>query len=234
MGKGKLKKFAELETYPFVVQPERENVLAGLDLRGTWKSDFFKNDRPLVLEIGCGRGEYTVALAQRQPEANYVGIDIKGNRLVQGARIIAQEGLQNAGFLRTRVELLDRCFAPGEVDEIWITFPDPQIKHGRAKHRLTAPDFLRRYAHFLKPNGLVHLKTDSEFLHGYTVGLCEALQLPVEEAYYDLDHQLRPNFPNHLLLQVKTYYEQLFAGKGKTITYLRFRLPSDAFAAPHP
>jgi tRNA (guanine-N7-)-methyltransferase len=141
MGKGKLKKFAELETYPFVVQPEREEVLAGLNLKGKWKSEFFKNDAPLVLEIGCGRGEYTVALARRTPGVNYLGIDIKGNRLAQGARFIAQENLNNAGFLRTRVELLDRCFAPGEVDEIWITFPDPQIKHGRAKHRLTGSAF---------------------------------------------------------------------------------------------
>jgi tRNA (guanine-N7-)-methyltransferase len=226
MGKGKLKKFAELETYPFVVQPQREEVLAGLDLKGKWKSEFFKNDAPLVLEIGCGRGEYTVALARRTPEVNYLGIDIKGNRLAQGARFIAQENLTNAGFLRTRVELLDRCFAPGEVDEIWITFPDPQIKHGRAKHRLTGSAFLQRYAQFLKPNGVVHLKTDSEFLHGYTVGLCEALGHPVEEAYYDLDKQLKTNFPNHLLLEIKTYYEQLFAGKGKTITYVRFRLHS--------
>ncbi len=227
MGKGKLKKFAELATYDFVVQPTREEVMQGLPMKGRWKSEFFKNNAPLVLELGCGRGEYTVALARRHPEKNFLGIDIKGNRLVQGARPIHQEGLTNAGFLRTNIALLDRCFAPGELDEIWITFPDPQIKHDRAKHRLTSPAFLDRYQSLLAPGGLVHLKTDSEFLHGYTAGLCEAKNYPVEQAYYDVEKQLRPNQPNHIVLEVKTYYEQLFASKGKTITYLQFRFPDE-------
>lgn len=189
-------------------------------LKGCWKQRFFKNDKPLVLELGCGKGEYTVAMAKRFPSKNFIGIDIKGARLWYGAKEVEQAELKNAAFLRTQVELVDFCFAENEVDEIWITFPDPQIKYKRAKHRLTNPDFLDKYRKILKPEGIVHLKTDSEFLHGYTHGVLQILGYPILEAYHDIDLQL--NESNHILHQVKTHYEMMYRKKNKTITYIQF------------
>ena len=161
MGKGKLEKFAQLDAMPHVVQPSKEEILGTFRLRGQWKSDFFKSDQPLVVELGCGRGEYTVALARREPDKSYLGIDIKGARIWKGATEAQAEGLAQVGFLRTRIEWLEQAFAPGEIDELWITFPDPQIKYQRAKHRMVNPKFLARYQLLLKPSGVLHLKTYS-------------------------------------------------------------------------
>ena len=222
MGKDKLKKFAENKTFRCLVQPEFDEIF-GKDhpLKGRWHADFFRNDRPIVLELGCGKGEYTVALAADDPARNYIGVDIKGARLWRGAKTVTEEGMPNAGFLRTQIELIDRCFAPDEVDEIWITFPDPQIKYRRTKHRLTGEGFLEKYARILKKDGLIHLKTDSAFLHGYTLGLLHGLGHEVLYAQHDLYRD--DNAPEELKT-IQTFYEKKYLETQTPITYIRFRL----------
>ena len=170
--KNKLKRFEENKTFANVIQPSREEVLTdAFAYKGRWNELYFKNNHPIVLELGCGKGEYSVGLAKRHPEKNFIGIDIKGARFWRGAKTAIEENIANVAFLRTQIELIEKCFASGEVSEIWITFPDPQIKYKRTKHRLTNADFLARYERILAPDGYVHLKTDSEFMHGYTLGL---------------------------------------------------------------
>ena len=219
MARKKLERFKENENFPHVIEPSRSEVTDGFEKRGKWQ-EMFARPNPLVLELGCGKGEYTVAMARKFPDKNFIGIDIKGARIWYGASTVDEEGINNAAFLRTQIELLDLCFAEGEVDEIWITFPDPQIKFKRMKHRMTNPDFLKMYARVLKPGGLVHLKTDSEFLYGYTCGILQLLQLPIHEAYHNIDHQLSTT--DHLLHGVQTHYEKIFRDTGKPITYLKF------------
>ena len=221
MARNKLERFRENARMDHVLEPERETVWQGWDQAGNWHKQPFKRTAPLVLELGCGKGEYTVALARQHPEKNFVGVDIKGARLWYGAQEAEEDHLDNVAFLRTQIDWIDSCFAPGEVAEIWITFPDPQIKHSRAKHRLTAPAFLERYRKILQPGGIVHLKTDSEFFFGYTVGLLQGLGYPIHLAYYDIDKQLAFD-RDHPLHQVRTYYESLFRAQGKAITYLQF------------
>ena len=170
--KNKLKRFKENETFSNVIQPTRNEAMENtLGLRGNWGKNYFKNDHPIVLELGCGKGEYTVNLAKMFPEKNFLGIDIKGARFWRGAKTALEEDLKNVYFLRTQIELIEYLFSENEIDEIWITFPDPQIKFKRTKYRLTNIDFLKKYKKLLKPNGVLHLKTDSEFMHGYTLGL---------------------------------------------------------------
>jgi tRNA (guanine-N7-)-methyltransferase len=221
MARKKLARFAENKTFPHLIEKSRSEIEQGFEMRGQWAARLFGNDLPIILELGCGKGEYTVGMAEAFPERNFIGIDIKGARLWYGAKEVANKGLTNAAFLRTEIELLDVFFAPGEISEIWITFPDPQIKYKRAKHRLTHPHFLERYQRLLQPSGVVHLKTDSAFLHGYTLGLLQLLNLPVHESFHDIDMQI-PNQPEHLLHRIKTHYEQLFRNKGYSITYIRF------------
>ncbi len=221
MARKKLERFAENAKFEHVVEPSREEALKGLDLKGNWKSKF-KKDQPLVLELGCGKGEYTVALAKQFPNKNFIGVDVKGARIWYGAQTVDEDKMPNAAFLRTQIELLDFCFAENEVSEIWITFPDPQIKYKRLKHRLTEPAFLNRYKKILKTDGLVHLKTDSEFLHGYTQGVLQMMDLPVLEAFHDIDKQISNK--DNFLHNITTHYEQLFRAKGKAITYLKFGL----------
>lgn len=224
MGKNKLARFAENKTLPNVIQPTRDEALNGFDLKGKWRSDFFKNNHPIVLELGCGKGEYSVGLAKTFPEKNFIGIDIKGARFWFGAKEAVQNDMKNVAFLRTQIELVDYFFDENEVDEIWITFPDPQIKYKRTKHRLTHPDFLNRYKKFLKPGGIIHLKTDSEFLHGYTLGLLQGMGYEILTAHHDIygAPEYEPNTPH--LRDIRTYYEELFSAKGKTITYIKFRI----------
>lgn len=224
MGKNKLARFAENKILPNVVQPTRDEALSGFHLKGKWRTEFFKNDNPIVLELGCGKGEYTVGLAKAFPEKNFIGIDVKGARFWFGAKEAHESGMQNVAFLRTQIELVDYFFAENEVDEIWITFPDPQIKYKRTKHRLTHPDFLNRYKNFLKPGGVIHLKTDSEFLHGYTLGFLQGAGYEIITAHHDIYGALEydPGTPH--LRDIKTYYEELFSSKGKTITYIKFRI----------
>ena len=176
-----------------------------------------------MVELGCGKGEYSVYLAQQYPEKNFVGVDIKGARFWAGAKESIELGLSNVGFLRTQIELIDAIFEENEVDEIWITFPDPQIKFKRTKHRLTNPAFLDRYHTILKPEGRIHLKTDSEFLHGYTLGLLEGKGWEVDYAHHDVYGN--PYSPKHVTA-IQTHYERLFMEKGRLITYLSFRFPN--------
>ena len=206
--------------YPNVFQPTFEELKSGFSLRGKWKSEVFKNNNPLVVELGCGKGEYSVGLAKKYPEKNFLGIDVKGARMWKGASDAVNDGTSNVAFLRTRIEFIEYCFANNEVDEIWITFPDPQIKKKRAKNRLTHPVFLERYSNILQDKGLIHLKTDSQFLHGYTLGIIEGHQHHLEDAEHDIYNAVlqRDN------MKIKTHYEQLFLEKNMPITYLRFRL----------
>lgn len=221
MARKKLKRFEDNAQYKHVVEPSREEAAKGISQRGKWR-EWFGRDGRLVVELGCGKGEYTVALARNNRESLHIGVDIKGARLWYGATDIVNDGLDNAAFLRTEINLIDGCFAEGEIDEIWITFPDPQIKHKRTKHRLTHPDRLDQYIKLLKPGGVIHLKTDSEFLHGYTLGVLQnRADFSVEKAYFDIDLQLTKK--DSILHTVRTYYEEMFRNKGKKITYLRAR-----------
>jgi tRNA (guanine-N7-)-methyltransferase len=221
LGKNKLKKFAENKTFENMVQVSRADILEKeLPQKGKWRQNFFKNDYPLVLELGCGKGEYTIGLAEMFPDKNFIGIDIKGARIWSGAKTATDNKMKNVGFLRTQIELLQSCFAPGEVNEIWITFPDPQIKYRRRGKRLTAPDMLHTYAGVLAKDALLHLKTDSQFLHGYTLGVIEGNNYQMLEAMYDIDKQK----PGNQLLQIKTNYEQIFRQKGLPITYIKFSM----------
>ena len=222
MGKNKLKKFAEMEQLPNVFQfpfaALREN---GFPLKGHWNSDYFHNDNPIVLELGCGRGEYTVGLAERIAAKNYIGVDIKGARLWAGAKHAALAGLGNVAFLRTNIELIDSFFAPGEVSEIWITFPDPQMK--KVRKRLTSTRFLELYRHVLVHDGIVHLKTDSPFLYTYTDELVRLNGFDVEINTADLYH----SGCDDEILGIKTYYEQQWLDRGLAIKYIKFHLDAD-------
>ncbi|MBP0613301.1 tRNA (guanosine(46)-N7)-methyltransferase TrmB [Chryseobacterium sp. cx-311] len=223
MGKNKLARFEENLRLPNVIQPTRAEALDNFHLKGKWRSEIFKNENPIVVELGCGKGEYSVGLARAFPEKNFIGIDIKGARFWFGAKEATEKNMKNVAFLRTQIELLDCFFQENEVDEIWITFPDPQIKYRRTKHRMTHPDFLERYRKVLKPEGIVHLKTDSEFLHGYTLGILQGSGHEILTAHHDIygAPEYEPNTEH--LREIKTYYEELFSSKGKTITYIKFR-----------
>lgn len=219
--KNKLKRFRENETFPNVIQPERDDVLKGkFPYVGTWRKDFFKNKNPIVLELGCGKGEYTVHLAQRSPHINHIGIDIKGARFWRGAKTAIEEGYTNVCFIRMQVELIVQCFDEGEVDEIWITFPDPQIKYKRTKHRLTQPDLLKIYKTVLKSGGLIHLKTDSEFLFGYTLGVVSQMGV-IKYAHHDIYNN--SDAPD-IATEIQTFYENQFLEKKKAISYMNFTL----------
>ncbi len=223
--KNKLKRFRENDTFSNVVQPSREEAVDdGLRLKGNWNKAFFKNNNPIVLELGCGKGEYTVNLAKMYPNKNFLGVDIKGARFWRGAKTALEEGLDNVGFLRTQIELIDGLFDENEVDEIWITFPDPQIKFKRTKHRLTNEDFLNKYKKILKQQGLMHLKTDSEFMHGYTLGLLHGLRLPIDFAHHDV-YGIGDEAPPEVT-SIQTFYESQYLEVGKKITYIRFRFSS--------
>ncbi|WKX77638.1 tRNA (guanosine(46)-N7)-methyltransferase TrmB [Zobellia laminariae] len=218
--KNKLKRFKENETFSNVIQPNREDVKQGFEQKGKWK-DFFGNDNPIVLELGCGKGEYTVGLAKQDPNKNFIGIDIKGARLWRGAKTALEDNLKNVAFLRTQIELVDELFYKGEVSEIWITFPDPQIKYKRTKHRMTNENFLAKYKEILRPDGLMHLKTDSEFMHGYTLGLLQGLGLEINYANHDV--YKNEGSPKEVL-ELQTFYEKQYLERGKPITYIQFKV----------
>jgi len=220
--KNKQKRFRENETFHNVYQPTREELVdATYSLKGKWKSDVFKNDNPLVLELGCGKGEYTIGLSKRYPDKNFIGIDIKGARFWRGAKTAIEEDIPNAAFIRTQIELIDHVFEENEVDEIWITFPDPQIKYQRTKHRMTNLKFLERYEKVLKPDGLMHLKTDSEFMHGYTLGLLHGAGHEVLYANHNV-YKLEGS-PKEVT-EIQTFYESQYLEKDKAITYIRFKI----------
>jgi tRNA (guanine-N7-)-methyltransferase len=222
MGKGKLEKFADMANYQHVFEyPYSVADNVPFEMRGKWNETFFKNDNPIVLELGCGRGEYTVGLGRRFADKNFIGVDIKGARMWTGATEALREGMTNVAFLRTNIEIIDRFFAPGEVSEIWLTFSDPQMK--KATKRLTSTYFMERYRRFLKPDGLIHLKTDSNFMFTYTKCMIEENHLPVEFITEDL-------YGSGLdddILGIKTYYEQQWLDRGLTIKYIKFHLPQE-------
>ena len=219
--KNKLKRFRENETFGNVIQPTRQEVVEGsFTYRGRW-SEYFGNSRPIILELGCGKGEYTVGLAKKLPERNYIGVDIKGARFWRGAKTAVEENLQQVVFLRSQIELIDLLFAENEVSEIWITFPDPQIKYKRTKHRLINEHFLNKYRQILKKDGVVHLKTDSEFLHGYTLGLLHGLRHEVLYANHNI--YVNEGSPAEVI-EIQTFYENQYLEEGKPITYIKFRL----------
>lgn len=220
--KNKLKRFRENETFTNVFQPSREEVVSNsFPLKGKWNKDFFKNDHPIILELGCGKGEYSVGLAERYPNKNFIGIDIKGARFWRGAKTAVETGLNNVAFIRTQIELINHIFNEKEVDEIWITFPDPQIKYKRTKHRMTNSEFLQLYKKILKDDGVVNLKTDSEFMHGYTLGL---LHGEGHEVIY-ANHNVYTNegSPKEVT-EIQTFYEKQYLELNKAITYIRFKI----------
>ena len=224
MGKGKLAKFADMETYENVFQyPYSVMEHVPFEMKGHWHEQYFHNDHPIVLELGCGKGEYTVGLAQQYPDVNFIGVDIKGARMWTGATQALNEGLKNVAFLRTNIEIIDRFFAPDEVQEIWLTFSDPQMKNPRK--RLTSTWFLERYRHFLVDGGIIHLKTDSNFLFTYTTCLVEHNQLPLLEKTDDLYHTSQLSTLTSQLLSIQTYYESMWIARGLNIKYMKFRLP---------
>ncbi len=227
MGKNKLKKFADMETYRCVLQYPRHLIPeSGFPLKGSWNGDFFIESKPIVLELGCGKGEYTVGLAEHHPECNYIGIDIKGARIWTGATAVEQRRIPNAAFLRTGVELVDRFFAPGEVSEIWITFPDPQMQ--KPRKRLTSTGFMNLYRKVMGPQGVVHLKTDSPFLYEYTRRLAETNGLEILRQTDDLygSGMADP------VTSIKTYYEQQWLDRGKSIKLISFRLGENPLEEP--
>ena len=268
MGHGKLKKFAENETFRCLLQPDASSVLAKPEgsrelvlrdhaIKGNWNRDMFAKPQPIVLELGCGKGDYTIALARRHPEMNFIGVDIKGARLWKGAKEATEENMGNVAFLRTRIEFIDAFFGPGEVSQIWLTFSDPQLR-GSENARLTSPLFLQRYSRFLEPGGIVHLKTDSRFLYEYTQSVIRANNLEVLASGLDIYNaplvlpseasSVIPSAPTSVIpseakeslpdldavFEVQTFYETMFLKMGLPITYLAFRLDRASLPAGAP
>jgi len=224
VAKHKLQRFYEISQFSNVIQPDyRESLQNDHSLKGNWNKDYFYNISPIVLELGCGKGEYSVGLARRFPEKNFIGIDIKGARIWRGARTAIEEKLANVGFLRTHIELINRFFAEGEVQEIWITFPDPQEKSRRAKKRLTSSRFLESYRRFLSKDGVISLKTDNELLFKYTLALVKENNFSICAATDDLYSSAIEG----MAYDIRTHYEQIFLTEGKRIFYLKFSISSD-------
>lgn len=219
MAKNKLAKFAEMDMLSNVIQPRHEEVFrTDYKLKGNWCKEFFKNDNPIVLEVGCGKGEYAVGLARKFPEKNFIGLDIKGSRMWTGAKEADAEGLKNVAFIRMHAEMLESVFAKGEVSEVWVTFPDPQMQ--KARKRLTGTRFLGIYKNLLKEDGIVHLKTDSPFLYTYTSQLVKDNEFDV---YVDTDNLYESGMADEIL-SIRTFYEQQWLDRGKTIRYIKFSL----------
>lgn len=211
-----------MASYPHVFEyPYSAVDNVPFDMKGNWHKQFFKNENPIVLELGCGRGEYTVGLGRLFPDKNFIGVDIKGARMWTGATEALQADMKNVAFLRTNIESIDRFFAPGEVSEIWLTFSDPQMK--KATKRLTSTYFMERYRKFLTDNGIIHLKTDSNFMFTYTRYMIEKNRLPVEVMTEDLYHSGMADE----ILSIKTYYEQQWLERGLNIKYVKFHLPQE-------
>ena len=234
MGKNKLARWAELDTFKNVIQPE-QRLPDSCDhpVKGKWKQEIFRNENPIILELGCGRGEYTTGLSERFPENNYIGIDIKGARMWRGAKTANEKQIPNAAFLRTRIEFITSFFAEDEVNEIWLTFPDPQTGKRNSNKRLTCPWFLNTYRKFLIDKGIINLKTDNEELFKYTRSLAEMNKLPLIRANSDLHGE---NYPDDIL-SIRTHYENIYIQEGKKIHFLSFRLMKntiieDGFSKP--
>ena len=227
MSKGKLAKFADMETYENVFQYPFSVVSdVPFAMKGLWREQYFKNDNPIVLELGCGKGEYTVELARQNPAQNFIGVDIKGARMWTGATQALKEGLKNVAFLRTNIEIIDRFFAPDEVQELWLTFSDPQMKNPRK--RLSSTYFLQRYRRFLIDRGTIHLKTDSNFLFTYTRYVVERNHLPLDFSTEDLYSESLEAHPElQPVTSIQTYYESMWLARGLNIRYLSMHLPHE-------
>jgi len=226
MSKGKLAKFADMETYENVFQyPYSVVEHVPFEMQGHWHEAYFHNDNPIVLELGCGKGEYTVGLAKLYPHINFIGVDIKGARMWTGATQAIKEGQKNVAFLRTNIEIIDRFFAPDEVQEIWLTFSDPQMKNPRK--RLTSTYFMNRYRRFLIDGGIIHLKTDSNFLFTYTTYMVEKNHLPLVLRTNDLYSENSENSEYSEAASIQTYYEQMWIDRGLNIKYMKFHLPHE-------
>ncbi|MDO8899404.1 MAG: tRNA (guanosine(46)-N7)-methyltransferase TrmB [Bacteroidales bacterium] len=222
--KNKLKRFAENETFDNLFQLSYEQLYQeDFHLKGKWNKEFFKNENPIVLELGCGKGEYTIGLARHKPNYNFIGVDIKGARLWRGLKTAHEQNMKNVAFLRTRIELINNYFSENEVSEIWITFPDPQPRNSREKKRLTSPRFLERYRHFLKKDGVIHLKTDSDLLYQYTMESLEAHSNPIA---YHID-DLYAVAEEMEVKKIRTFYEQIWLAQGLKIKYIRFGLKDE-------
>tara|TARA_A100000164_G_C21764821_1_gene703400 strand:+ start:316 stop:996 length:681 start_codon:yes stop_codon:yes gene_type:complete len=221
--KNKLKRFEENLTFKNVIQPSREILVDNnFEYKGKWNDLFFKNNNPIIIELGCGKGEYSIELAKLNPEKNFIGIDIKGARFWRGAKTAVDEGLNNIAFVRSQIELIDKIFSMGEVSEIWITFPDPQIKFKREKHRLINLKFINLYKNILVPNGIINLKTDSEFLHGYMLGLIKSTNF-LELIYSNHNIYNNSGAPEDVL-SIQTFYELKFLKQQKPITFINFKV----------
>lgn len=233
MGKNKLERFQQCGTFKCMIQAEFDDIFnKPYTLNGKWNSHFFKNDNPIVLELGCGRGEYTVNLAKRYPNINFIGIDIKGARLWRGAKTANDDDMQNIAFIRTRIEFINSFFGENEVSEIWITFPDPQLKKTRVKKRLTGNLFLDRYAKMLKPDGVINLKTDNQHLYEYTKEMCIQNGLNIEFSCNDIYNNKDIDKESDLLT-IQTTYEEKFLKLNMPITYIKFKLAGKkTFIAP--
>ena len=226
MSKGKLQKFAEMETFSNVFQyPYSVIDNTPFAMKGHWRGEYFHNDNPIVLELGCGKGEYTVGLAKLFPDVNFIGVDIKGARIYTGAKQALEEGLKNVALLRTNIEVIDRFFDKDEVQEIWLTFSDPQMKNPRK--RLSSTFFMERYRRFLSDGGVIHVKTDSNFLFTYTTYMVERNNLPVIFRTEDLYHTEGFDPQTLTILSIQTYYEAQWIERGLNIRYLKFRLPHE-------
>ena len=226
-GKRKLAQFAEMKTFGNVLEVPYGDVFEkDHHLKGRWKKEIFGNENPIVLELGCGKGEYSIGLAQKYPEKNFIGVDIKGARMWRGAKTAIEESIVNVFFLRTRIEFIDSFFGENEVSEIWITFPDPQPRESREKKRLTSPRFLNKYLQFLDETGLIHLKTDAINLYNYSVEIAHQMPFDVlvksNNLYKDLP-ELKLNQMEKEILQIPTFYEQMFKEKGHDICYMKLR-----------
>ncbi len=223
MAKRKLQRFAENETFEHFFQPGWEELSAGFSLRGNWRSGFFRNDKPLIIEMGCGKGEYTVDLSGKYPERNFIGIDKKGARMWRGAKTSIEANRPNVAFLRIRAENICQVFGPAEVDEIWITFPEPQPNSPRHSKRFTSPEFIERYRKLLKPGGLIHLKTDNDMFYNYTLDVISEQGHKLLYSNNDLyanpdDSEVKD------VIDVQTHYEKIWLSQGLTIKYLKFKL----------
>lgn len=225
MAKNKIAQWAEMDTFPHVVQPAMEDIMSdNVGIKGNWHKDFFKNDNDIVLELGCGKGEYSVGLARKYPNKNFLGVDIKGHRMWRGAKTALDEGITNVGFLRTRIDFINALFAQDEVSEIWLTFSDPQPK--KERKRLTSPIFIDKYKRLMKSGGIIHLKCDSDLLYEYTLEQVEEYNYSLlystwdlyGEGINDLDEDTRD------ILNIRTFYEQMWLGMGKSIKYCKFKL----------
>ena len=221
--KNKLKRFKENLTFKNVIQPSREILVDdNFEYKGKWNNLFFKNNKPIIIELGCGKGEYSIELAKLNPDKNFIGIDIKGARFWRGAKTAIDEGLNNIAFVRSQIELIDKIFSKEEVSEIWITFPDPQIKFKREKHRLINLKFINLYKNILVPNGIINLKTDSEFLHGYMLGLINSTNF-LELIYSNHNIYNNSGAPDDVL-SIQTFYELKFLKQKKPITFINFKV----------